>query len=77
MDPSFDDEYGLAAQFGAKTQFTVPLNVVTSKVPPSYDGRAITWFQYEDSLLDWEDYTELDKKARGPMARSRLHGYAE
>ena len=76
MDPSFDDEYGLAAQFGAKTQFTVPLNVVTSKVPPSYDGWTVTWSQYEDSLLDWEDYTELYKEARGPMARSRVHGYA-
>ena len=32
---------------------------VTTKVPPSYDGRG-SWFAYEDAIDDWCDITELD-----------------
>ena len=38
---------------------------VTTKVPPSYDGRS-SWFAYEDAIDDWCDITELDGDKRGP-----------
>ena len=43
---------------------------VTTKVPPSYDGRS-SWFAYEDAIDDWCDITELDGDKRGP-AHKRL-----
>ena len=48
---------------------------VTTKVPPSYDGRS-SWFAYEDAIDDWCDITELDADKRGPALRSRLEGEA-
>ena len=41
---------------------------VTTKVPPSYDGRS-SWFAYEDAIDDWCDITELDGDKRGPALR--------
>ena len=32
---------------------------VTTKIPPSYDGRRL-WFTYEEEIDDWCDITELD-----------------
>ena len=48
---------------------------VTTKVPPSYDGRS-SWFAYEDAIDDWCDITELDGDKRGPALRNRLEGEA-
>ena len=48
---------------------------VTTKVPPSYDGRS-SWFAYEDAIDDWCDITELDADKRGPALRNRLEGEA-
>ena len=48
---------------------------VTSKVPPSYDGRS-GWVAYEDAIDDWCDITELDGDKRGPALRNRLEGEA-
>ena len=48
---------------------------VTTKVPPSYDGRS-SWFAYEDAIDDWCDITELDNEKRGPALRNRLEGEA-
>ena len=48
---------------------------VTTKVPPSYDGRG-SWFAYEDAIDDWCDITELDNDKRGPALRNRLEGEA-
>ena len=48
---------------------------VTTKVPPSYDGRG-SWFAYEDAIDDWCDITELDSDKRGPALRNRLEGEA-
>ena len=49
---------------------------ITSKVPPSYDGRS-SWFAYEDSVRDWAAYTELPAEGRGMACKHRLTGYAE
>eukprot|EP00439_Symbiodinium_sp_Y106_P051909 s4449_g6.t3 len=46
---------------------------VTTKVPPSYDGRS-SWFAYEDAIDDWCDVTGLDNQKRGPALRNRLEG---
>eukprot|EP00439_Symbiodinium_sp_Y106_P048498 s3751_g6.t1 len=48
---------------------------VTTKVPPSYDGRG-SWFAYEEEIDDWCDITELDADKRGPALRNRLEGEA-
>ena len=48
---------------------------MTTKVPPSYDGRS-SWFAYEDAIDDWCDITELDAEKRGPALRNRLEGEA-
>ena len=48
---------------------------VTTKVPPSYDGRS-SWFAYEDAIDDWCDITELEPEKRGPALRNRLEGEA-
>ena len=48
---------------------------VTTKVPPSYDGRG-SWFAYEDAIDNWCDITELDNDKRGPALRNRLGGEA-
>eukprot|EP00439_Symbiodinium_sp_Y106_P026337 s8992_g3.t1 len=48
---------------------------VTTKVPPSYDGRG-SWFAYEDAIDDWCDITELDADKLGPALRNRLEGEA-
>ena len=44
---------------------------VTTKVPPSFDGRQ-SWFAYEEAVDDWCDITELDPDKRGPALRNRL-----
>ena len=48
---------------------------VTTKVPPSYDGRS-SWFAYEDAIDDWCDITELEGAKQGPALRNRLEGEA-
>jgi len=48
---------------------------VTTKIPPSYDGRT-SWFTYEEAIDDWCDLTELEPAKRGPALRSRLEGDA-
>ena len=48
---------------------------VTTKVPPSYDGRG-SWFAYEDAIDAWCDITELDNDKRGPALRNCVEGEA-
>ncbi|OLQ05004.1 hypothetical protein AK812_SmicGene11858 [Symbiodinium microadriaticum] len=48
---------------------------VTTKVPPSYDGRS-SWFAYGDAIDVWCDITESDGDKRGPALRNRLEGEA-
>ena len=48
---------------------------VTTKIPPSYDGR-MSWFAYEEAVDDWCDITELPADKRGPALRNRLDGEA-
>ena len=49
------------------------MNVVTTKVPPGFDGRTL-WLAYEEAIDEWCDITELDPAKRGPDLRSRLEG---
>ena len=42
---------------------------VTTKVPPSYDGRG-SWFAYEDAIDDWCDITELDNDKEKQLSTS-------
>ena len=48
---------------------------VTTKIPPSFDGRS-SWFAYEEAIDDWCDVTELDTDKQGPALRNRLDGEA-
>ena len=41
---------------------------VTTKMPPSFDGRS-SWFAYEEAMCD---VTELDTDKQGPALRNRL-----
>ena len=54
---------------------TGSLNVVTTKVPPGFDGRTL-WFTHDEASDEWCDITELDPVNRGPALRSRLEGEA-
>ena len=53
----------------------IHLGVVTTKVPPTYNGTS-SWFEYEDALLDWSTYYELLPGRQGMAAKMRLTGYA-
>ena len=48
---------------------------MTSKIPPSFDGRT-SWFQYEELIDDWLDLTTLDPDKHGPALKNRLSGDA-
>ena len=47
------------------------LGLVTSKVPPAYNG-ITSWFEYEDKLLDWDLYSELEPQKRAMACKGRL-----
>ena len=51
------------------------MNVVTTKVPPGFDGRTL-WSAYEEAIAEWCHITELDPTKRGPALRPRLDGEA-
>ena len=51
------------------------IQTVTTKVPPSYDGRS-SWFAYEEAVDNWLDVTELEPEKWGPALRNRLEGEA-
>ena len=53
----------------------VGIQQVTTKIPPTFDGRS-SWFAYEEAIDDWCDVTELDADKRGPALRNRLDGEA-
>ena len=53
----------------------VHLGIVTSKVPPTFDGHS-SWFEYEDSVLDWVTYTELPPEKQAMACKMRLTAYA-
>ena len=79
-DGEFDDFYG--ESFAINQSRTLSelhrlsaFQQVTTKVPPSYDGRS-SWFAYEDAIDDWCDITELEPEKRGPALRNRLEGEA-
>ena len=42
-----------------------PLQQVTTKIPPGFDGRT-SWFAYEEAIDDWCDITELMTNAVRP-----------
>ena len=48
---------------------------MSSKIPPSFDGRT-SWFQYEEMIDDWLDLTTLDPAKHGPALKNRLTGDA-
>ena len=48
---------------------------VSTKVPPSYDGKT-SYFAYEDLIDEWCDVTNLEKDKWGPALRNRLEGEA-
>ena len=64
-----DDEY--ASAMPAIHDPEAPGLQVTTKIPPSYDGRT-SWFAYEEAVDDWCDITELPEAKRGPALKSRL-----
>ena len=70
----YDEEHTSASiSYGASE---LPYGAVMStKVPPSWDGRG-SWFAFEELVYDWEDSCVLDKKLRGPALRNRLQGEA-
>jgi len=75
-----DDEWtgGASAVSAAYPAYHSPQTVVqavSTKVPPSFDGRS-SWFAYEEGIDDWVDVTELDAEKRGPALRNRLEGEA-
>ena len=39
--------------------------VMNSKIPPAYDGKA-NWFEYEELVQDWQDSCVLERHLRGP-----------
>jgi len=81
--PSNYDSYASAyarsadAAWAADASHISPMigSQVTTKIPPSYDGRRL-WFTYEEEIDDWCDITELDADKRGPALRNRLDGEA-
>ncbi len=48
---------------------------VTPKIPPVCDGNS-SWQVYEEMVMDWEDYSTLDDKLRGPALENRLYDVA-
>ena len=48
---------------------------ITTKIPPSFDGRT-SWFSYEEQVDDWVDLTTLDPEKHGPALKNRLLGEA-
>ena len=48
---------------------------VTTKIPPSFDGRT-SWFNYDEATEDWCDLTDLDLEKQGPALKNRLEGEA-
>ena len=68
-----DSSASAHAAYGAPPLATV--QTVSTKVPPSFDGRS-SWFAYEEAIDDWCDVTELDAEKRGPALRNRLEGDA-
>ena len=73
----YEDEYDAYAGMGAqgRVQPVQMLNQVTTKIPPSYDGKSC-FFAFEDAIDDWCDITELEPEKRGPALRNRLEGEA-
>ena len=52
-----------------------PGEVMNHKTPPAFDGH-MSWFMYEELVLDWLDLCSLDEKKRGPALKARLIGEA-
>ena len=48
---------------------------MTTKQPPSYDGR-VSGSRYEELVDDWVTFTTIDAAKRGPLLKSRLAGDA-
>ena len=68
-----DSSASAHAAYGAPPLATV--QTVSTKVPPSFDGRS-SWFAYEEATDGWCDVTELDAEKRGPALGNRLEGDA-
>ena len=75
----YDDEFPhevYAAKGRPRGQEVKPLlQVAGNKKGPSFDG-SISWFTYEQQILDWIDVTELDEEKQGPELRNSLYGDA-
>ena len=71
MDDWDEPQYVYAGQ---SSQVTA-IQTVTTKIPPSYDGRS-SWFAYEEAVDNWLDVTELEPEKWGPALRNRLEGEA-
>ena len=71
-----DDEFSsmnTSVTYGASE--LPPGVVMTTKIPPEFDGRG-SWFAYEELVYDWCDACTLDEEARGPALKNRLKGEA-
>jgi len=71
MDSWEEPQYVYAGQSSQATA----IQTVTTKIPPSYDGRS-SWFAYEEVIDNWLDVTELEPEKWGPALRNRLEGEA-
>ena len=57
-------------------RFQMQIQQMSTKIPPAFDGKSMTWFTYARLIDDWCDITELDDNKRGPALRNRLEGEA-
>ena len=44
---------------------------MTTKIPPSYNGRS-SWFAHEELIDEWVDLTVINPEKQGPNLRNRL-----
>ena len=67
-----DDVYAFIGQGEAYASELRHGEVMNSKIPPAYDGKA-NWFKYEELVQDWQDSCVLEAKLRGPALKNRLY----
>ena len=78
MWPSDENQMSNAWSTGHASTLPLQMQIqqMSTKIPPAFDGRSMTWFTYERLIDDWCDITELDDNKKGPALRNRLEGEA-
>ena len=70
-----DSEEEYPAQVGdafiGTDDYASPHATMTTKIPPSYNGRT-SWFAYEELIDEWVDLTVINPEKQGPNLRNRL-----